>query len=103
MGFDSNDAQGLIEQSLERFIRDAYSPGRWRAVLKEGDGLSRRNWATLTDMGLLALPFDERDGGLGGSLSDVATVMQQLGKGLALEPYLPCVVVAGRLPEDSDI
>jgi alkylation response protein AidB-like acyl-CoA dehydrogenase len=97
VGFDSNDEQGLIEQSLERFIRDAYSAGRWRAALREGDGFSRRNWATLADMGLLALPFDERDGGFGGSLSDVATVMQQLGRGLALEPYLPCVVVAGRL------
>jgi len=97
MAFATDDDQGLLEQSIERFIHDAYSVGRWREVLREPDGFSRRHWATLADMGLLALPFEEGDGGLGGSLSDVAMLMKQMGRGLAMEPYLQCVVIAGRL------
>ena len=43
-------------------------------------------------MGVLALPFTEDDGGLGGSLADVIAVSRLLGTGLSLEPFVSCVV-----------
>ena len=52
-------------------------------------------------MGLLGLPFAEADGGLGGGPVDTLIVMQALGRALALEPYLACVVLAGGLLREA--
>jgi alkylation response protein AidB-like acyl-CoA dehydrogenase len=87
----------LLEQSLERFVGDACSLEGRRSSLAADLAYSEANWATLADMGVLALPISEDAGGLGGSLADVMTVTRLLASGLALEPYLPCAVIAGRL------
>jgi alkylation response protein AidB-like acyl-CoA dehydrogenase len=43
----------------------------------------------------LALPFDEADGGFGGNQIDTMVVMEQIGKGLVLEPFFASVVLGG--------
>ncbi len=43
------------------------------------------------------VPFAEADGGLGGSAVDIAIVMEEFGKGLVVEPFLACAVLAGTL------
>src|SRR5262245_64907958 len=50
-------------------------------------------------MGLLGVPFAEGHGGFGGSAIDVMVVMQELGRGLVVEPYLSTVVLGGGLIE----
>jgi alkylation response protein AidB-like acyl-CoA dehydrogenase len=97
MATASTDERVLLAQAVERFVRDSCSLEQRRALLQQDRSFSRENWATLAEMGVLALPFQERDGGLDGSLFDVMAVTRELGRGLALEPYLPCVIVAGRL------
>ena len=42
-------------------------------------------------------PFDEAHGGFGGSSVDVMLVMEELGKGLVVEPYLATVLLFGGL------
>ncbi len=44
-------------------------------------------------MGLLGIPFSEEEGGFGGGPVETLVVMEALGKGLALEPYLATVVL----------
>ncbi|MEX2489906.1 MAG: acyl-CoA dehydrogenase family protein, partial [Pseudomonadales bacterium] len=39
--------------------------------------------------------FDEEDGGLGGTPIDTMVMMEEFGKGLVVEPYLPAVVMVG--------
>jgi alkylation response protein AidB-like acyl-CoA dehydrogenase len=46
-------------------------------------------------MGLLGVPFAEADGGLGGTAVDLMVVMQELGRGIVVEPYLATVVLGG--------
>jgi pimeloyl-CoA dehydrogenase small subunit len=46
-------------------------------------------------MGLMALPFAEEDGGIGGGPVETMIVMEALGRVLALEPYFPTVVLGG--------
>ena len=50
-------------------------------------------------MGLLGVPFAEAHGGFGGSMVDVMVVMQELGRGMVVEPYLSTVVIGGGLVE----
>jgi hypothetical protein len=49
----------------------------------------------MAELGWLALPFDEGDGGFGGNQVDVMVVMEQFGRGLVLEPYLASIVLGG--------
>jgi len=97
----STEQQQLVEESLARFLRDSYSLPQRAIILQNKLGFSREHWKFFADLGLLALPFREESGGLGGSLADVASVMRMLGKGLVVEPYLSCVLVGGKLLEQS--
>jgi alkylation response protein AidB-like acyl-CoA dehydrogenase len=47
-------------------------------------------------MGVLGLPFDEAHGGFGGTTVDVMLVMEAIGEGLLVEPYLATVGLGGR-------
>ena len=49
----------------------------------------------MADLGWLALPFSEDEGGLGGSPVDTMIVMEQFGRGLVLEPYFASIVAGG--------
>ncbi len=98
-----NSDIAMLEDSLERYLRDSYSFEHRRTVLKKPDGFDRGHWRFLSESGFLGLPFSEQDGGFGGSLVDVMSVMRHLGRALVLEPYLSCVVFAGRLLAHSTI
>jgi len=97
MQLTDNEQQLYLEQALARFQRESYSLAQRAEILEGEDGFSRAHWAFFAELGLLGLPFGEADGGFGGSLADVATVMRVWGKALIVEPYLPCVLEAGRL------
>src|SRR6185295_12110579 len=92
----------MLEDSLERYLRDRYSFEARRALLKSDTGFHRPHWTFLAECGFLALPFREEDGGLDGSLVDVMTVTRLLGRTLVLEPFLDCVLLAGRLLTHSN-
>ena len=58
-------------------------------------GYSEAVWSRFAELGLLALPFDPELGGIGGGGVELMLVMEQLGHGLVVEPYLPTVVLGG--------
>src|ERR1700730_16398900 len=61
------------------------------------DTLCQENWSRLTELGLLGLNIPEEHGGLGGTPVGTVIVMQVLGRGLLIEPFLSTAVVAARL------
>ena len=63
MAFDL-DERLLLERTLGDFLGDACSLERRRAALAADEPYDERNWRTLAEMGALALPIDESDGGL---------------------------------------
>ena len=58
-------------------------------------GLLPENWAQFAELGWLGMSFSEEDGGYGGGPIETMIVMEQFGKGLVLEPFLPTVVLGG--------
>ncbi|WP_439815809.1 acyl-CoA dehydrogenase family protein [Zavarzinia sp. CC-PAN008] len=95
MDFTFSDEQKLLADSVERFIQDDYDFDSRRAVLKSEEGFSRKTWATFAELGWLAIPFSEEDGGLGGGAVETMIVQEAFGKGLVVEPYLSTVVLGG--------
>jgi alkylation response protein AidB-like acyl-CoA dehydrogenase len=64
------------------------------AIVDSRAGTSDRAWATLAELGLTALPVPEEQGGFAGDALDMFVVMQELGRGLVVEPYFATVLGA---------
>ncbi|MCW0180845.1 MAG: acyl-CoA dehydrogenase family protein [Zavarzinia sp.] len=97
MDFNYSDEQKLLIDSVERFIQDDYGFDTRRAILKSEDGFRRDLWQKFGELGWLAVPFSEEDGGLGGTAVETMIIMECFGRGLVVEPYLSTVVLAGGL------
>jgi len=95
MDFDYSDEQRLLGESVTRFIADRYDFESRLKAMRGPCGWSREAWRELAELGLLALPFADEDGGFGGGGVETMVVMEALGRGLVLEPYLATVILAG--------
>ncbi|MGH8807716.1 MAG: acyl-CoA dehydrogenase family protein, partial [Noviherbaspirillum sp.] len=95
MDFTFTEEQQMLLDTTRRFIAKDYGfETRHRIKQESPDGFSREAWQTLADIGLLALNVPEADGGLGGNATDTMLVMNAIGEGLLLEPYLASAVLA---------
>jgi len=97
MDFSFTEEQQLLEDTVRRFVAKDYGVERRSTVRDSAEGWSRESWQALADLGLLALNVPEDHGGLGGGPVDTMLVMNALGPGLLLEPYLASAVVATAL------
>jgi len=95
MDFSFTEEQNLIQDSVARFIQNDYTFEAREKILQEDAGFSSENWKTFAELGWLGVPFNEADGGFGGSAVDTMLMMEQFGKGLVVEPYLATVVMVG--------
>lgn len=95
MDFDLNDEQKMLQETVTRFVAETYDFQKREHALRTPEGWSREAYAGLAEMGLLALPFAEEDGGFGGGGVEMMVVMEALGRGLMVEPFFATVVLAG--------
>ncbi|MBW6397717.1 acyl-CoA dehydrogenase family protein [Roseomonas sp. HJA6] len=95
MDFDLSEDQRLLQDSLAKLLKDKYGFEQRKAYLKSETGWSREVWAALAELGLLGMPFAEEDGGLGYGAIETMIVTEQLGRSLALEPFISTVVMGG--------
>jgi alkylation response protein AidB-like acyl-CoA dehydrogenase len=89
------DTKRMVEDSLNRFVDEAYEPSLRLKRLHSPDLDHRLHWPTLADLGVLSLPVPESMGGIGGSTRDVGDAIQVLARGLVLEPLIEGAVIAG--------
>jgi pimeloyl-CoA dehydrogenase small subunit len=97
MDFTFTDEQRLLKDSVERLLADRYGFDARQRFMAEPAGWSSTMWRAYADLGLLGLPFDERDGGIGGGPVETMIVMEAFGRALALEPFFATVVLGGSL------
>src|SRR5262249_44957241 len=95
MNFNLSPEQQLLKDSVERFVADHYDLEKRNALVESDPGFSRDNWKTMAELGWLALPFAESDGGFGGGVVETMLLMESFGKGLVVEPYLASIVLGG--------
>ena len=97
MDFSLSDEQKLLTDSVQRFVRQQYEFEKWRALAKSEEGFSRENWAQMAELGWFGISFPEEVGGLGGSPVDTMLMLEEMGKGNVLEPFVSTVAVCGTL------
>ena len=101
MNFDLSDDDAALQDSVARWVQQRYPFERRYKLAQQSPGFSPEHWKEMAQLGWLALPFDEALGGLGGGPLATMLMMEQLGKGLVLEPYLPNVLLFGALMQRS--
>ncbi len=97
MQFALNPDQLLLKDAVDAFVKHRYGAGEHRKHRAHPAGYSADNWRALAEIGVLALPFSEEDGGVGSGLRELAIALESLGRGLCVEPFLDEIVVAGGL------
>ena len=95
MNFELSEEQQLLQDSVARFVQDNYELENRTRLVASKNGFSEEHWQTMAELGWFALPFEEAQGGFGGNQIDTMVVMEQIGKGLVLEPFFASVVLGG--------
>ncbi|MDN7139862.1 acyl-CoA dehydrogenase family protein [Pseudomonas sp. JQ170] len=99
MDFQLSEEQKMLQDTVARLVRDDYGFEHRERSRQSEAGFSTTFWQLLAALGLTAVPFSERVGGMGGNGVDLMLIATELGRGLCLEPYLHSVVLAGGLIE----
>jgi alkylation response protein AidB-like acyl-CoA dehydrogenase len=92
MDFAFKEEQQQFADALRRWVDKDYSFEARKKIIHSEAGVSGEAWATLVELGILALPVPEAQGGFNGSAVDMMVVMQELGRGLVVEPYFATVL-----------
>lgn len=102
MDFTLTDEQNMLVDGARRYLRERYSLESRRAAARSEEGFSRSHWDSFAQFGWLALPLAERHGGMGGSASDIALLMEQLGAALVAEPVIDSAILCGAVLARAD-
>jgi len=101
MDFELSEEQVLLKDSVDRFVLDNYGSDD-RLKLSQTDlGFSRENWKQMAELGWLGMAFSEDVGGFGGGAVEVMIMMESMGRGLVLEPFVSTVLLGGALVAEA--
>jgi alkylation response protein AidB-like acyl-CoA dehydrogenase len=96
MDFNYTETQDMVRDTLSRFLSDTYSFDARNAMIASDMGRDPAIWQALAqELGMLGAAFSEDHGGLGGGALENAIIMEEMGKVMAIEPYLQTVVIGG--------
>ncbi len=70
--------------------------------LVSDSGYSKDNWKQFAELGWLAVPFKEENGGFNFGPIELTVLFEEFGKALVVEPYLSSVVMGGTVLEGSN-
>ena len=96
MDLSYNETQGMLRETLARFLADTYDFESRKKMLTSPTGRDPGIWkAIATELGLTCAPFAEEHGGMGGGAIENMIMMEEFGKVIAIEPWLQTVVIGG--------
>ncbi|WP_048439093.1 acyl-CoA dehydrogenase family protein [Caenimonas sp. SL110] len=96
MDFDFSDDQQQLRDAVRKWVDKAYSFDRRRAIVKSG-GFDRGIYGELAELGLAGLYISDDHGGMGMGPVEGMVVMEELGRGIVLEPVAQTLIAGGIL------
>ncbi|RYF70415.1 MAG: acyl-CoA dehydrogenase [Comamonadaceae bacterium] len=101
MDFNFSDDQEQLRDAVRKWVDKGYDFERRRAAEAAG-GFSREAWDELSGLGLAGLYVPEDDGGMGMGPVEGMVVMEELGRGIVLEPMAQALIAGGVLSGYAD-
>jgi alkylation response protein AidB-like acyl-CoA dehydrogenase len=102
MDFSYTQEQEMLRDSVARFLDKTYDFDTRKSLVASDAPWSQDVWAKFAELGLLALPFAEAKGGLGGTIADCTAFAKGFGEHLVVEPYVAVIMLAGGALAASD-
>jgi alkylation response protein AidB-like acyl-CoA dehydrogenase len=96
MDFDFTDDQEQLRDAVRKWVDKGYDFERRRGIAKAG-GFSRAAYGDLAGLGLCGLYIPEAQGGLGMGPVEGMVVMEELGRGIVLEPFAQTLIAGAVL------
>ena len=96
MDFDFSDDQLQLRDAVQKWVTKGYSFERRRGIARAG-GFSREVYGELAELGLCGLFVPQEHGGLGMGPVEAMVVMEELGRGIVLEPLTQTLIAAAIL------
>ncbi|MDY0746654.1 acyl-CoA dehydrogenase family protein [Paucibacter sp. R3-3] len=93
MDFDFTEDQQSLRDAVRRWVDKDYDFARRHAIVKAG-GFSQEAWDGLVGLGLTAMLVAEEHGGLGFGPVEAMVVMEELGRGIVMEPFAQAGLIA---------
>jgi pimeloyl-CoA dehydrogenase len=94
MHFELDSDQQQLQDSLRRLLDDQAAFAQRRQAAAGEPGWNPQLWRQLAELGVIALTLPEAHGGFGAAPIACLPVLSELGRVLALEPYLATAVLA---------
>ena len=96
MDFDFSDDRQQLRDAVRKWVDKGYSFERRRAIVAAG-GFDRAAYGELAELGLTALTVPEQHDGMGQGAVDAMVVMEELGRGMVLEPLAHAFITSSVL------
>ncbi len=94
MNFEFSEAQNLLRQQAQNFLREHASAAQVRAILDGDTPFDEALWRGIVDLGWTATTIPEAHGGLGLSYLELCVLAEELGRSLAPTPFSSSVYLA---------
>lgn len=96
MDFDFSDDQEQLRDAVRKWVDKGYSFARRSATVKAG-GFSRDAFGEIAELGLCGLYIAETHDGMGMGPVEGMVAMEELGRGMVLEPLAQSLIAGGVL------
>ena len=96
MDFDFSDDQDQLRDAVRKWVGKGYDFERRRKAVKAG-GFDSAAYRELADLGLTGLYIAEDHGGMGMGPVEGMVAMEELGRGMVLEPLAQTLIASGVL------
>ena len=96
MDFDFSDDQEQLRDAVRKWVDRSYGFERRRSAVRAG-GFDRKTYGELAELGLTGLFIPEDQGGMGMGPIEAMVVMEEIGRGIVLEPLAQSLIAGGVL------
>lgn len=101
MDFGVSEETTLLKSSAERFFKEKCPPSLVRELARDERGFSPTLWKEMAELGWLGLLYEEKYGGSEGSLFDLFTLFEEMGKVLLPSPFFCSAVLSGLVIQEA--
>jgi alkylation response protein AidB-like acyl-CoA dehydrogenase len=96
MDFDFSDEQEQLRDAVRKWVDKAYDFERRRAIVAAG-GFDRAAYGEMAELGLTGLYVSEAHGGMGMGPNEAMVTLEELGRGIVLEPLAQTLIASATL------
>lgn len=101
MDFDFSDDQQALQDAVAKWVDKSYGFERRQSIAAAG-GFDRSVYGELAELGLTGITVSEAHGGMGMGAVEMMVVMQELGRGIVLEPLAQAFISGAVLERFGD-